>query len=288
MIGQEELLKTVDELIADGKFPRFSVIQGVDGSGKNLLVQHIKDKINCTMVEMSNSVESVRDAMKEAYSVADTMIFYFRGADSMSQSARNALLKVTEEPPNHAYFILTVVNKDSLPPTIASRAVSIDMQPYTQDELIYYMQSKYEYTDDEEFQKIALEICDNPGEIELLFENGALKLYEFVEKVMNNIAEVSVANAMKIADSIAFKDDEENKFDLGLFWKAVIMYYCTDLQNSANNISVEELRAKAKIVMSTKECIDMITKTRGINKRNVFDIWILDVREILGEEYGSN
>ena len=40
--------------------------------------------------------------------------------------------------------------------------------------------------------------------------------------------------------------------------------------------------------MSTKECIDMITKTRGINKRNVFDIWILDVRDILGEEYGSN
>ena len=86
---------------------------------------------------------------------------------------------------------------------------------------------------------------------------------------------------------IAFKDeDEEGKFNLTLFWKSVIVYCCMDLADKT--ISTEELRVKARVVMSTKDCIDMITKVRGANKRNAFDIWLLDVRDILGEEYGSN
>ena len=271
-------------MINENTFPRFSVIQGVDGSGKNLIVQHISIYMNYGLIEMDNTVDSVRSAMEQAYRTTIPIIFYFRNADTMSQSARNALLKVTEEPPNNAYFILTVVNEDSLTDTIKSRANIFHMEPYTQYELNEYLASY----DDGFDKKLALEICETPGDIDLLYENGAEKLYNFVEKVMDNIAEVSVANALKIANSIAFTDTDESKFDLALFWKAVIMYYCNEFTADVKNMSVEELRTKARIVMSTKECIDMITKTRGINKRNVFDIWILDVRDILGEEYGSN
>lgn len=284
MIGQEILLELIDMMIDENTFPRFSVIQGVDGSGKNLIVQHIRNCMNYELVEMDNTVDSVRSAMEQAYRTTVPIIFYFRNADTMSQSARNALLKVTEEPPNNAYFILTVVNLDSLTDTIRSRANVFHMEPYTQYELNEYL-APY---DDGFNKKLALEVCEAPGDIDLLYKNGAEKLYNFVEKVMDNIAEVSVANALKIANSIAFTDTDEGKFDLALFWKAVIMYYCNEFTADVKNMSVEELRTKARIVMSTKECIDMITKTRGINKRNVFDIWILDVRDILGEEYGSN
>ena len=284
MIGQEILLELIDMMIDENTFPRFSVIQGVDGSGKNLIVQHIRNCMNYELVEMDNTVDSVCSAMEQAYRTTVPIIFYFRNADTMSQSARNALLKVTEEPPNNAYFILTVVNEDSLTDTIKSRANVFHMEPYTQYELNEYL-APY---DDGFDKKLALEVCETPGDIDLLYKNGAERLYNFVEKVMNNIAEVSVANALKIANNIAFTDTDEGKFDLALFWKAVIMYYCNEFTADVKNMSVEELRTKARIVMSTKECIDMITKTRGINKRNVFDIWILDVRDILGEEYGSN
>jgi len=284
VIGQEILLELIDMMIDENTFPRFSVIQGVDGSGKNLIVQHIRNCMNYELVEMDNTVDSVCSAMEQAYRTTVPIIFYFRNADTMSQSARNALLKVTEEPPNNAYFILTVVNEDSLTDTIKSRANVFHMEPYTQYELNEYL-APY---DDGFDKKLALEVCETPGDIDLLYKNGAERLYNFVEKVMNNIAEVSVANALKIANNIAFTDTDEGKFDLALFWKAVIMYYCNEFTADVKNMSVEELRTKARIVMSTKECIDMITKTRGINKRNVFDIWILDVRDILGEEYGSN
>lgn len=287
MIGQMELLRTIDDMIDDDIFPRFSVIQGVDGSGKSLVVEHIKEQLNDScMVVMNNSVDSVRNAMERAYATTIPLVFYFPDADIMSQSAKNALLKITEEPPNKAYFILTVVNEDSLPNTIRSRATIFRMEPYSPMDLSDYMYETYSKESDE-FIKLAYQICDNPGEINLLHKNGASALWMFVNKVMNNIAEVSVSNALKIADKIAFKDeDEEGKFNLTLFWKSVIVYCCIDLADKT--ISTEELRVKARVVMSTKDCIDMITKVRGANKRNAFDIWLLDVRDILGEEYGSN
>ena len=273
-----------NDMVVTNSFPRFTIIEGVDGSGKDMMVREIKWMMKCEMAEMSNAVDSVRDAMTQAYKTTLPMLFYFRNADTMSQAARNALLKVTEEPPNNAYFILTVINSDSLTDTIKSRANIFHMQSYTSYELNEYL-AKY---DDGFSKKVACWVCETPGEIELLYANGAEKLYDFVEKVMNNVAEVSISNAMKIADSIAFSDTDENKFDLALFWKAVIHYYCNELTEKIKDISVEELRAKARIVMSTKECVNMITTSKNINKRNVFDIWILDVRKILGESDGSN
>lgn len=288
MIGQAKLLELMDTMIEDGNFPRFCVIQGADGSGKRLVVEHIKERINNScIVVMDNSVDSVRNAMQQAYATTIPMVFYFSDADRMSQAARNALLKVTEEPPNNAYFILTVISVDNLTDTLKSRASIFTMLPYTQNELTQFMDSHYEYVDNEEFQRIALEVCDTPGEIELLFENDAQKLYAFVDKVMENIADVTPANALKITESIAFKDGDEG-FDLALFWKAVILYYCKRMTSEAvHDMSVEQLRTIARIVMSTKECINMVTTTKGINKRNVFDVWILDIRGILGEEYGT-
>ena len=284
MIGQKPLLKVIDMMIDGNTFPRFSVIQGEDGSGKGLVVKYIAEKLKCNLVRMTNSVDSIRSVMQEAYSTAEPMIFYFADADDMSQSARNAMLKITEEPPNNAYFILTVVNDNSLTDTIKSRANVFYMLPYTSGELIEFCKTM----DMSEAEiDCAREICDNPGEVIRLTENGTYKLYNFVEKVMDNIAEVTVSNALKVANNLAFVDTDVDKFDLALFWKACIMYYCRRLQSDIIDISTEELRTIARIVMSTKECINMITKTRGINKRNVFDIWILDVRNILGEEDGS-
>lgn len=283
MIGQAKLLELMDMMIEDGNFPRFCVIQGADGSGKRLMVEHIKGKLNCAIAVMSNSVDSIRTAMKQAYETTTPILFYFANADEMSQAARNALLKVTEEPPNNAYFILTVISADNLTDTLKSRAGIFTMLPYSQNELREYLM-KFEDGDN---KKIALEVCDNPGEIELLYQNNGVKLYAFVDKVMENIADVTPANALKITENIAFKDGDEG-FDLALFWKAVIMYYCKRMTDEAvHDMTVEQLRTTARIAMSTKECINMVTTTKGINKRNVFDVWILDIRDILGEEYGT-
>lgn len=283
MIGQTALLRTIDGIVDNGMFPRFTIIQGADGSGKNLFVEHIRDKTGYDLIPVNLTVDDIRSCIRSAYEVTVPVIFYLRNADELSPAAKNALLKITEEPPNGAYFIMTVLNENSMPDTLRSRATMFQMEPYTFGELRLYVDIKHM-----KMPLATFDICENPGEIELLDLAGSQELFDFVYKVIHNIAEVSVANAFKIAESIAFKEDETDKFDLGLFWKAVILEECQILADDAVDLTTEGLKAKAKIVMSTKECIDMITKTKGINKRNVFDIWILDIRKILGEADGSN
>lgn len=287
MIGQSRLRESLDELIVNKKFPRFTIIYGAEGSGKRTLISEVFNRRICMIARMENTVDDVRFAISQAYKPSPVPVIYiFANAQELSRSAQNALLKVTEEPPNNAYFILTVTNRLAILDTLRSRAREFFMEPYTADELKQFMDSHYEYTDNEEFQQIALDICDVPGEIELLYERGAKELKDFTSKVMDNIAEVSVSNALKMTESIAF-NGEEDKFDLMLFWKSVIAW-CIDYIKAIDHIDPKELRRVADVVATTREYIDTITVTKGANKRNAFDMWILDMRKIMGEENGSN
>ena len=52
--------------------------------------------------------------------------------DTMSREAQNAFLKLLEEPPTHAYFIVTTHAPEALLPTIVSRVQIIDVQPVSE------------------------------------------------------------------------------------------------------------------------------------------------------------
>ena len=280
MIGQTELLGQIDGLTDRDKFPRFSIIVGVHGSGKNLIVKRIRQSLHATTIELQPTVDDVRTAISQSYKIVGTpVIYYFRGADNMSISAKNALLKITEEPPNNAYFILTVANLSNVLPTIQSRAVVFKMQPYLFTELTEYM-IKAEVMTTVEEKQIALQICETPGEINLLALNKPVELYEFVKKVIDNVDGVSIANALKIADKIAFTEEDDG-YDLVLFWKCVVKVYSDYINSNIISIDEEALKRISKAVMVTRESINLCVNTRGLNKRTLFDIWIIELRKAL-------
>ena len=282
MIGQYELRSRIDDLINSNKFPHFCIIEGTVGSGRKTMVRYIHDVMeDSVLMWMQNTVDDVRLAISKAYKGGGDMIYAFADVDNLSMSAQNALLKITEEPPSNTYFILTVSNANNVLDTIRSRAYIFKMDAYTHVELREFLSI---YADGPS-KDIALKLCDTPGEIQLLYTNDAEKLYNFGQKVMDNIGVVSVANAMKIADSIAFTNTDEDKFDLRLFWKAIIVHAMTHIKTiDYLGLDVNELHIISNVVKTTEECIQMVTRTRGINKRNVFDMWILDIREILRGE----
>lgn len=53
---------------------------------------------------------------------APLRVFLLEGAETMSEQAQNALLKVFEEPPDRVLFLLTVTSAVKLLPTVRSRA----------------------------------------------------------------------------------------------------------------------------------------------------------------------
>lgn len=272
MIGQASLLNNIDKQIQEGTFPRFVIIEGAKGSGKKLIVDYIEEKIEehigekITCIEFGLSVASVRDAIHMAYKTTSTAVFSFPDADSMTGNAKNALLKVTEEPPNHVYFVMTLEDTLNTLETIRSRGTIFKMERYTPSQLIEYAKCK-----NKEEEDIIIKLCETPGEVDLLKSIGTSDFYSYVEKVFYNIAEVSGANAFKIADKIALTNEEG--YDLKLFWKAFVEV-CADKLKEEKDDSLSEM-----IKITSRYLQDL--RINGINKKALFDLWILDIRGVM-------
>lgn len=75
-------------------------------------------------------VDAVRAIRSDAYILpneAERKVYLLLGADTMTEQAQNALLKVLEEPPERVLFVLTCVSASSLLSTVRSRAQIISL-----------------------------------------------------------------------------------------------------------------------------------------------------------------
>lgn len=82
-------------------------------------------------------IDLIRELRSDAYirpNDGDYKVYLLPGAEDMSVGAANALLKVLEEPPAHAVFLLTANNRDMVPLTIRSRCIQQELYPMTTSE----------------------------------------------------------------------------------------------------------------------------------------------------------
>ena len=265
MIGQSRLLYNIEVMRLEGKFPQFALFVGPAGSGKKTL---IREKFEGVYAE-DNKVDTIRQVISMVYKMTDTT-FIFTDIDDMSLAAKNALLKVVEECPNNNKFIMTAENEDNVLETIRSRAVIFRMEEYLYDELVSYAKNAYPYS---AISDHVISVCDTPGEVNMLMNAGGNLVYDYVNKVIDNIALVSGANAFKIGDKIAFKD-EQDKIDLRLFLKT-FSACCIDRFKDASNFDVVMYSKGCQI--TSKYIRDL--RIKGINKQMLFDSWLLDIRE---------
>ena len=216
MIGQKVLTQTLHRQIQNNIFPRFSIFVGPQGSEKNDFGLYVAKELDAVYVKAPDcKVDTVRDIIKASYKVSILTVYSFCDADMMSSQSRNALLKVTEEPPNKSYFVMTLESESNTLPTILSRGAVYKLSPYSADELKEYCQ-RYKY--DSDTLDIILSVCETPGDIDLLHIYNPQEFYAFVNKVVDNIATVSGGNVFKIAQSIRFKDSDESGYNLEIFW----------------------------------------------------------------------
>lgn len=264
MVGQSTLQNSITSMIKHNALPRFMIITGEKGSGKKTFVDYIHSSIDgAIMFNIGITVDAIRQAITQAHKLRGAVgVFLFADADNMSVQARNAMLKLAEEPPNNSYIIMTLEDINNTLPTIKSRAIVFEMERYTPQEIIEYASITYN-----ENNEIYGDLCNTPGEVDLLYRVGAEDFYEYVVKVVDNIAEVNGSNVFKIADKIAFKSEDEDKYDLRLFLK-VFIKVCMD-------------RGEVDDFKATKITSSALSQLRitGINKQMLFDKWILEVRK---------
>lgn len=279
MIGQTELLNRLYER-SNKQLPRFMIFVGDKGSGKKTLITEIQHNYMYKGYPMpiyrapDTKIESIRNLITEAYKTRVPAWFVIADADSMSVNAKNALLKITEEPPNNAYFIMTLEDINNTLDTIKSRATVYTMDKYSREELETFFRQRYKATPD--YEKLVIDLSETPGDIMLLQSTGgeckADEFYAYVEKVFDNIGVTSGANAFKISEKIALKDTDEDKYDLRMFWKA---FQKVALSKASE---LEGTKAIQMIQITSRALQDL--KIKSLNKAMLFDIWVLDIRRV--------
>lgn len=259
IIGQKNILNYVDNLT---EVPHFIVFIGSKGSGKTTLATYIADKLNATFSVCGTKVDEIREVIDTAYHTKDPIVYCIRNADTMRAEAKNAMLKITEEPPENAWFIMTVEDDGSLLDTIKSRALVIYLEPYSKDELSNYYKLKYDGV------PRYIDIATTPYEVDMLQEYGQ-DFIDYVELVVDNIAEVASANAFKSANKLALKKDEG--YDLKLFWN-------TFVQTCLNRLD-DDVLWYSQGVCETLPYVAKVQKL-GVNKQQLYDSWVFSIREV--------
>lgn len=159
LVGNSKIALALSNAIAEKRLPHAILIEGDVGTGRHTLAEFIsaaavcsaestpcQECKNCKLQKIGShpdimttapedgkkniAVAQIRNLKAEAYikpHMAACRVFLIDYADTLNEQSQNALLKVLEEPPGNAIFILIAESKASLLETIISRCVVLTL-----------------------------------------------------------------------------------------------------------------------------------------------------------------
>lgn len=264
MIGQTE---NVGYLSSLAELPHFIIVFGPKGSGRKTLLFEEYRRRGLKPMAIDGKVDAIRDAIALATNGSGRFAFVLDSADFSANTA-GSLLKITEECPKNAWFSLIAEARNLVLPTLISRGVALQMAPYSQAEYEEYAQSLAQYGATKEDVDRASQYCGTFGDMfsmVALPDKGA-SLAAFAEKVVDNILNVSLENALLIPQSIGMRG-ETDKHNPSLFLSAVLAKIST-MPSHPVTLRMARATAKARGLLANK----------GLNKQMVFDQWIMEMR----------
>lgn len=268
IIGQHRLLRCIDTWKCNDTFPHFMLLVGAVGSGRRTLGKWIGKQLGVSNVAMISdcSVDRVRLMISQAYAIDTKILYLLTDVDGMSVGAKNALLKLTEEPPANAYIAMTLTALSHTLPTLVSRSQHLILDVYTPEELCKFSQDE-----------LIPQIGTTPGMVKSLDSKGRAyvnKLVEFASKLFDYIDKVSIANALKSSNMLKLSN------------KAVEGYSWEEVGNAIRHVAAFRLRSNTNLQMLRRaqvwlHCIakyDPFFAHAGLNQQSLYDKLVFEVR----------
>ncbi len=254
MIGQKNAKKNLIECNAG-----FIILVGQEGSGRHTLISEVYPDA----ITIEPDVASTREVVDLNLNVRGAT-FVIDDYDSLSDIAKFSLLKTLEDVVNNRFIMIANLQSD-IPDTLQSRAVVIPMDIYTVVELLEYADGKYGC--DAELRKIVAECCKVPQDVDKLMESGGVDFIKFIDKVLDNILNVTLANALKLSAQVV----KEYNVD---FFLTTVVYACTHRFVSTDRM----YRLKyAKICREACKCLSE-KRLKRLNDQMVLDSFVLRIR----------
>jgi DNA polymerase-3 subunit gamma/tau len=213
IIGQQAVVRTLQNAIEQNRIHHAYLFSGVRGVGKTTTARIFAKALNCQKgpatepcndcticTEITDGIDlDVREIDAATYSKAEDVrdlrelmqfqpvrdrrrIFIIDEVHSLSGQAWNALLKQIEEPPPHVIFMMATTEMHKVPATILSRVQRLAMRKITGDEVVSRLEA----------------ICENE---KITFESEAIAM-------IARRGEGSVRDSISLLDQvIAFSGD---------------------------------------------------------------------------------
>ncbi len=157
VVGQEHIIRTLQNQITTGRIAHAYLLTGSRGTGKTTVAKIFAKAVNClnpiegsacnvcenclkieqggsiNIIEIDaashNGVDNIREINEEVRytpAVGKYKVYIIDEVHMLSTGAFNALLKTLEEPPAHVIFILATTDPQKIPVTILSRCQRFD------------------------------------------------------------------------------------------------------------------------------------------------------------------
>ena len=285
VVGQEQVTKTLQKELTDGKTVHAYLFTGTRGTGKTSCAKILARAVNCQhpingdpcleceqckaslldentdIVEIdaasNNGVDSIRE-LRELINFAPAnskyRVYIIDEVHMLSSGAFNALLKTLEEPPAHVIFILATTEVHKLPATILSRCQRFDFRRIDSEKIaerIQYVAEKEGLTVTDDAATLIASVADGGM-------RDALSILDLCASNNKNIDENTVETVCAMAGN-DYLIDLTDCLKQGDTEKALILI------EELNNSSVDMLRLLSELTSHFRDL--MIVKTvKGAKK----------------------
>ena len=182
-LGNMDLKQRLSASFRAGKASHCYLLCGPEGSGKSFLANILAAALQCEeenapcyrcttcrKVRSGNhpdvitvddpekktvSVDLIRQLQTDAYirpNEGHRKVYLIPRAQDMTDNAQNALLKLIEEPPSYAVFLLLTDNAEKLLPTVRSRSVELRLEPVPRQAALAWLQEQFPQQPQESLQ----------------------------------------------------------------------------------------------------------------------------------------
>lgn len=221
VVGQENIIKILNNQISNNAIKQGYLFTGGAGTGKTTIARIFAKQINGShngIIEIDaasnngvDNVREIRENVKFKPIGAKYKIYIIDEVHMLSIGAFNALLKTLEEPPAHAIFILATTDPQKIPATILSRVQRFDFKRMTVEQTI----DRLNYIIQQEQKLITPEAVEYIAKLAQGGMRAAISILDTIlsygdniniDDVMNLLGASSHDDYLKLASFIAQRD----------------------------------------------------------------------------------
>jgi DNA polymerase-3 subunit gamma/tau len=257
VIGNKETVAQLSAMLEGkkGSVPHCILFSGPSGCGKTTLARIVADKIGCTEFDFkeydvadNRGIDTAREIKQTAHlkpMAGPVKVYLLDEVHKATSDFQNAMLKITEEPPAHVYFILCTTEPDKLIKTLRNRctAFTVSALPAKRIRLLLEKTAKKEGAEvsDDAFEMISENSEGSPRKALVIYDQIKVLDPEMQEKavskvIKNDAAVIDLCRALigkpswkTLSELIKGLDEDPEKI------RRAVLGYCTAVALNGDN-----------------------------------------------------